>query len=469
MARTLPVCALLVLLPCVVWADDASAPTVAHLTVTPQAAPRPALRYQLLPELREMNPGNPVQGFLTCFMEQNSFFSSKEEVENREKWLTMPLKELPIKKLHDYGGACLRQADYAARLDKPDWQILLKMRQDGFNTLLPDVQAMRRLAEALKVRCRAEVAERRFDDALVTSKTMFALSRCLGRHPTMTGQLVAAVIASRATSPVAEMIQQPGCPNLYWALTDLPTPFLDLREARQGERDMTYTGFQMLDEKNPMSEVRLNQALDHFGELVQAATPVSPEVDKESPKSKDELRAWVTAHAGDAEGVRAARKRLVQLGLTDEAVKQFPAVQVVLLDEKYEYISRTDEELKTIALPYWEAEKLLAANAKKRPPALFFLLHTGVYLVRQNLTVRLDQRIALLRCVEALRMYAAENDGKLPAKLSDVKLPLPVDPVTGNPFSYQLDGAKAVLHNTPSAGREKDPAYNARYEVTIVK
>ena len=30
---------------------------------------------------------------------------------------------------------------------------------------------------------------------------------------------------------------------------------------------------------------------------------------------------------------------------------------------------------------------------------------------------RLDQRLALLRCVEALRMYAAENDGKLPAKL----------------------------------------------------
>ena len=166
--------------------------------------------------------------------------------------------------------------------------------------------------------------------------------------------------------------------------------------------------------------------------------------------------------------MRAARKRLVELGLADEAVKQFPAVQVVLLDEKYKYIIRSDEEWKTISLPYWEAQKLLAANSKKRPPALFFFYHTGALLLRE-LTVRLDQRIALLRCVEALRPYAAENDGKLPAKLSDVKLPLPVDPVTGNPFSYQLDGARAVLHNSPTAGHEKDPAYNIRYEVTVAK
>ena len=185
MARTLSVCALLIVFPCAARADEPLAPIFARLKVTPQAVPTPALRYQLLPELREMNPGNPVQGFLDCFMEQNNFFFGKDEVDKRDKWLTMPLKDLPLKELRGYGGAALRQADFAARLDKPDWQILLKMRRDGFNTLLPDVQEMRRLADALKVRFRAEVAERRFEDALVTAKTMFALSRCLGQHPTL--------------------------------------------------------------------------------------------------------------------------------------------------------------------------------------------------------------------------------------------------------------------------------------------
>ena len=202
--------------------------------MTPQAAPKPALQYQLLPELREMNPGNPIQGYLVCFMEQNHFFYDKEAVENREKWQTMPLKDLPVKELHGYGGGALRQADYAARLDTPDWQILLKMRRDGVNTLLPDVQEMRLLAAALKVRFRAEVAERRFDDALATAKTMFALSRHLGEHPTLIGDLVGVAVASLTVGPVEEMIQQPGCPNLYWALTDLPAPFIDLSQGATG-------------------------------------------------------------------------------------------------------------------------------------------------------------------------------------------------------------------------------------------
>ena len=77
MARTLWVCALLIVLPRAAHADEPLAPIVVRLTVTPQAVPTPALRYQLLPELREMNPGNPVQGYLDCFMEQKTSSSAK--------------------------------------------------------------------------------------------------------------------------------------------------------------------------------------------------------------------------------------------------------------------------------------------------------------------------------------------------------------------------------------------------------
>ena len=50
-----------VVVPC--RADPADAPTptetLIRLSVSPAPAPKPALRYLLLPELREMNPGNP--------------------------------------------------------------------------------------------------------------------------------------------------------------------------------------------------------------------------------------------------------------------------------------------------------------------------------------------------------------------------------------------------------------------------
>ena len=66
-------------------------------------------------------------------------------------------------------------------------------------------------------------------------------------------------------------------------------------------------------------------------------------------------------------------------------------------------------------------------------------------------------------------MHAAEHNGKLPAQLAEVKLPLPVDPITGKPFVYKLDGATATLQGTPPKGLEKVSTYNVRYEVTIKK
>ncbi len=80
---------------------------------------------------------------------------------------------------------------------------------------------------------------------------------------------------------------------------------------------------------------------------------------------------------------------------------------------------------------------------------------------------RVDQRIALLRHVEALRLYAAEHDGTLPAKLCEVPVPLPVDPFTGKPFRYEVTGNTAHLRGTPPAGKETDTTFNIHYEVTI--
>ena len=74
-----------------------------------------------------------------------------------------------------------------------------------------------------------------------------------------------------------------------------------------------------------------------------------------------------------------------------------------------------------------------------------------------------------MRHVEALRLYAAGHDGKLPAKLSDISVPLPVDPVTGKPFDYAVEGATAHIRGSSLRGEEKDPGCNVHYEVTLRK
>src|SRR5688572_11068884 len=98
MSSTLPVCAvLLALAPLAPAQQPEPKETVIRMTIYPAAEPRPALKYQLLPTLDEMNPGNPILGYMKCFAEQHNFFRSKDAIDQREKWLDLPLKELPVK------------------------------------------------------------------------------------------------------------------------------------------------------------------------------------------------------------------------------------------------------------------------------------------------------------------------------------------------------------------------------------
>jgi hypothetical protein len=462
MPRTLLCCAVLAVLPLTARADPTpgTPETVIRLNVAPMDAPKPALRYVLLPELREMNPGNPVQGYLRCFAEQQNFFFKKENCDRRDQLLAMPLRDLPAQEVQAYGGHALRQADWAARLDKPDWEILLRLKIDGIGLLIPDVQQMRTLANALKVRFRGEVATRRFDDACRTAKTLFAMSRHLSEHPTFIGDLVGIAIAYVAIGPLEEMLEQPGCPNLYWALTYLPTPLVPLDKGAEGERVWIEPEFRDLDESAPMSAEQLKKAIARFDQLIRLAAG-------EGQPSKPTLQAWLDARTKDEAMVRAARRRLVESGRSEELLVRFPAEQVLLLDQKRECEARQDDTLKLIHLPTWQIDAWASQVRSNKEPALFDLAPAIVKVRRAQ--GRLDQRIALLRHVEALRLYAAAHDGRWPEKLADVPVPLPDDPLTGKPFRYYVDGATAHLRGSPPPGEEKNPAFNVRYELTIQK
>ena len=408
-----------------------------------------------------MNPGNPIQNYFKCFMEQQKFFFDKEAVERREKLLSMPLRELTTQGLADYGGFALHQADWAARLGNPDWQILLQLKTDGVSLLLPDVQQIRAIGTPLQVRFRGEIALGRFDAAIRTAKTMLAISRHMGEHPTLIGNLVGISIANLAIGPLEEMLMQPGCPNLYWALTNLPTPLVPIDRGLGGERALVLSEFRGLDDSTTMSSDQLKKFIAHMDRLLGENKPPEPGA---SP-----VRAWLAARVNDENYIIAARQRLVEIGLIEETVRHFSTDQVVLLDEKREYEARIDDVMKIANLPIWQAETLARRTKSPLPPALFAdALVPGVAAVRPT-QARLDQRIALLRHVEALRLYAAEHDGILPPKLSDCPVPLPDDPFTGKPFRYEVDGNTAHLRGTPPADEKDNPKYNVHYELTVRK
>jgi hypothetical protein len=85
---------------------------------------------------------------------------------------------------------------------------------------------------------------------------------------------------------------------------------------------------------------------------------------------------------------------------------------------------------------------------------------------------RLERRITALRIIEAVRMYAAAHEGRLPDKLADItEAPVPKDPGTGQPFQYRRDNKAATLIAPPLKlrfpGRAAAGATGQRYRLTM--
>ena len=256
------------------------------------------------------------------------------------------------------------------------------------------------------------------------------------------------------------MVQQPGCPDLYWALTDLPCPLVDLHKGMQGDRIGVAATLRPIRDDSPMTDAEIAAFVGRFSGILSFAR----ERAGLPPRSP---RAWLNARVKEKGRVHAARRRLVVAGFSDKLVDHFPPAQVILLDEKRDYEIRRDDRCKVLALPLWE---VVAPNGIGERTddghGLFAELLPNVIKLRVA-QGRLEQQIALLRLVEALRLHAAGHDGKLPARLSDIGVPLPVDPFTAKPFAYEVEGTRAHLRG--GSLRVKAPGADVRYEVDLLK
>ena len=151
-----------------------------------------------------------------------------------------------------------------------------------------------------------------------------------------------------------------------------------------------------------------------------------------------------------------------------------PVSQVALMYNLAQFDKRDDEAYKLNNLPYWQARLCLkelndrATNADYRAD-LGVLSPLGSGSLKMVYTkARLQRRIELLRCVEAIRLYAAAHQGTLPAALGDIhEVPIPDDPVTGKAFGYTLSGGRAILTGPPPAGEEAYPHNTVRIEIAL--
>jgi hypothetical protein len=430
---------------------------------------KPVSRAYLLPQYSESIPGNRVQMFLRCFMEQDNFFG-RAESDKRETWNETPLNKLPLNEVANYGGRLLERDVYdAARMTQADWQLWNFLRRDGYNTLLPDVQKMRALASVMKTRVRGEIAGGDNQGAIHTLKCMLGLGRTFESHPTLIGHLVGVAISTIAFDAVEEFIQRPETPSLYWALMDLPTPFLSLRLATEGERLMLTTDIEPLKTATDVANAEVMRHIDRIHNLLLVQQREKNHAfDKNEPT--DDYKSTLLRKMKNTADVNAARERIVQLGCDALLVKKWAPAHVLLVDDILHCELYRDEMAKYMNMPYWKAreglDKAVAdINEKTKKWPSLALVPAMIRIKRAQ--TRLDQRIAYLQILEAIRLHAYQNGGTLPANLAEIKLPLPVDPVSGKPFEYSVVKGVATLHGeNPNPDTEMTNRY---YEILLSK
>ncbi|MHC4398142.1 MAG: hypothetical protein ACYTG0_00510 [Planctomycetota bacterium] len=451
-----------------------------EMTLHPKGEPRPALKHRLLPDDFDMVDGNAAVYYLKAmgFLEQDPardrlrkvFAEARERVEKEGKsygdfpphsWQSMKPEELPLDEVKEFLKLTSFQPGFLEEARQRrvfDLDRNLREVDDPYAYLLPEIQAMRELARRQTVRCKVAIAEGRIDDAIAILGQQYAMARHLGQDEFLVTGLVGIACGGIAWDDALYLVQHPDAPNLYWAFASLPRPLVDVRHALSVERQMFYLQFKALREVDetprPVGYWRdfLDRLIPQFGLLAS---------DFGMPWANDDPEvARAVLVASVAAAYPGAKRYLIDdCGLSAEQVEAYPTAQAVFLAVVRYYDEARDDYFKWAQLPYWQAalktrdlEPSMGAQADRvgwiATPS--DLLLPAVIAVR-TAAARIEQQLALSQTVEAIRMYGAAHDGKLPKTLDDLPLPAPPEPFNGKPLDYRYHGDHAVLngHDMP--------------------
>lgn len=463
---------------------QAPGPEVRKLTLRPSPVTQPALRYRLLPDLVDQTPGNAVPLYLLTrrfWPDPKSWDEFHHTDKGRLDYQDDPVDQLPpeyVDRILKGYADTLQYADLGARRRDAQWDAV--WRERGFReNPLPYLNDLRHVANLLSFRARVQISRKHWTAAAYTLQSIFSIGRHLGTEPLLVHSLVQTGFAESALSRgVEEWIARGDSPNLYWPLTDLPHPFVDLRPIPEWEREaMRYW------------KPQLAQAMS--GDLPPGQWPlVIHEMigllqERRPPFKRDPAESEAQAKRLTESAYPRARRYLLSAGTPREKVDAMPADQVVGTYLCQEYLAAKQDVLKAWALPYPQAEEQMLrswrALAPDQPPAVHNPLIQSQLVTVSNARVsydrpmwstaryqfaRLDRFVATLRIIEALRDYAAKHDGRPPERLDQVTdLPVPVDPFTGKPFAYRLEGRTATLDAPAPPWRS--PRGGWRYELTF--
>ncbi len=263
-------------------------------------------------------------------------------------------------------------------------------------------------------------------------------------------------------------------------LAELPQPPVNLRPAARFEIDFGPRMFPFIDhaettEHAPQEWNRLfTKAVSDLWEM---NGMISGARNGEHSNALEQVKAGIGATGLALLGYTHAKEYLIAQGMDRNRVEKMAVGHVIAIYTERTYRLLSDDYEKLWYVPFADTNKANQLLEKKLDEAKPFgtgsnreilpimsVLLPAMQACR-TAQVRLERDVAALRVIEVLRMFAAQNSGKLPERLDEIRaVPVPDNPATGKPFVYHLDGPKAVLELPPTDGI---PGYSRRYEIQI--
>ena len=435
--------ALIGMLVAVFAAEVSFADETESFTIAPSAPPVAALKYKLLFGAVDRQPGNAAVYYLNAMLletdERNKDLDKAEDA--LEHGDNARFQQVMASFQPTY---IMQKLESGAMCDSCDWQP--EVRRRGMFALLPYLNNARSLARLAKLNAEFQMRGGSPDQALATFRIGYELGKNVGRDPVVISMLVGVGIDRLMDNGVMDLMRRPDAPNLYWALVGLPPAREWFIQAMDWDRLFPMKEFGKLADASPddLSGDDWQAILDRMTKDVQATH--QPGGTKQPDFSKDNGSADLPA----AQSYYAETRRVT----ADEAAKEdFSKVLGIYYYEQYQ--TAIDEGTKYSRLPYPVAlsrlERVDEQNDKleKLHPANPFLQLVPHYRKALLTCALADREVAAMADVEAIRSFAAANNGQLPAHLADIfDTPAVEDPLTGKPFDYRVENGAATISDS---------------------
>jgi hypothetical protein len=205
------------------------------LTFSPAKATETAHKYKLLPTKEEQIDTD------AAVLYQKAIQSLPQDYQPKQfsDWRRLPPDQLPVEEVEsalDKLKPILDLLSQAARSKQCNWPFI-KPEQTHNQQFMDDLSKYRQFAFILDVQAKLRIAQGQYNQAKETLKTSLTMAEHLGDAPTLIQGLVGIAIAALNLSRIDKWIQSDNAPNLYWALEDLPQPFVDINKAIKIETD----------------------------------------------------------------------------------------------------------------------------------------------------------------------------------------------------------------------------------------